>query len=203
MSFIESSFSNETKNRILYTTEFNGFSLVEAHEVDNEDEVVYAYATSKGNNVLISTLDNGEGKISVYELDSSHYLLSSMYHAIVLKVFDKTCHILASVSVSKDCELFKIDSILLEHNLLILTDYLQDSNRNLQYLFDFSEGKVISSGYDSIELKNGKLYASYGLADGLLDFDGSFVLTADEEDKKIPFFKRIFKRNDKVVGRYI
>ena len=71
-------------------------------------------------------------------------------------------------------------------------------------MFNFKEGKIISSGYDTIEVVNKKIKASYGLADGLLDKDGSFILNGDDEDTKKPsFFKRIFRREDKVVGRYL
>lgn len=186
------------------TTKYDGFDLVETVLANDVDKVLYATVVTPYKNVLFSTLENGEGKIEVFEIDEEHFVLSTIKEAMVIRLIDNKPYVLAAVSASMPTTMYKVPNYLVENNLIVLTDYLPDENRNLQYLFNFKEGKIISSGYDTIEVVNKKIRASYGLADGLLDKDGSFILNGDDEDTKKPsFFKRIFRREDKVVGRYL
>ena len=186
------------------TTKYDGFDLVETVLANDVDKVLYATVVTPYKNVLFSTLENGEGKIEVFEIDEEHFVLSTIKEAMVIRLIDNKPYVLAAVSASMPTTMYQAPNYLVENNLIVLTDYLPDENRNLQYLFNFKEGKIISSGYDTIEVVNKKIRASYGLADGLLDKDGSFILNGDDEDTKKPsFFKRIFRREDKVVGRYL
>lgn len=186
------------------TTKYDGFDLVETVLANDVDKVLYATVVTPYKNVLFSTLENGEGKIEVFEIDEEHFVLSTIKEAMVIRLIDNKPYVLAAVSASMPTTMYKAPNYLVENNLIVLTDYLPDENRNLQYLFNFKEGKIISSGYDTIDIVNKKIRASYGLADGLLDKDGSFILNGDDEDTKKPsFFKRIFRREDKVVGRYL
>lgn len=186
------------------TTKYDGFDLVETVLANDVDKVLYATVVTPYKNVLFSTLENGEGKIEVFEIDEDHFVLSTIKEAMVIRLIDNKPYVLAAVSASMPTTMYQAPNYLVENNLIVLTDYLPDENRNLQYLFNFKEGKIISSGYDTIEVVNKKIKASYGLADGLLDKDGSFILNGDDEDTKKPsFFKRIFRREDKVVGRYL
>lgn len=186
------------------TTKYDGFDLVETVLANDVDKVLYATVVTPYKNVLFSTLENGEGKIEVFEIDEEHFVLSTIKEAMVIRLIDNKPYVLAAVSASMPTTMYKVPNYLVENNLIVLTDYLPEENRNLQYLFNFKEGKIISSGYDTIEVVNKKIRASYGLADGLLDKDGSFILNGDDEDTKKPsFFKRIFRREDKVVGRYL
>lgn len=186
------------------TTKYDGFDLVETVLANDVDKVLYATVVTPYKNVLFSTLENGEGKIEVFEIDEEHFVLSTIKEAMVIRLIDNKPYVLAAVSASMPTTMYQAPNYLVENNLIVLTDYLPDENRNLQYLFNFKEGKIISSGYDTIEVVNKKIKASYGLADGLLDKDGSFILNGDDEDTKKPsFFKRIFRREDKVVGRYL
>ena len=186
------------------TTKYDGFDLVETVLANDVDKVLYATVVTPYKNVLFSTLENGEGKIEVFEIDEEHFVLSTIKEAMVIRLIDNKPYVLAAVSASMPTTMYQAPNYLVENNLIVLTDYLTDENRNLQYLFNFKEGKIISSGYDTIEVVNKKIRASYGLADGLLDKDGSFILNGDDEDTKKPsFFKRIFRREDKVVGRYL
>lgn len=186
------------------TTKYDGFDLVETVLANDVDKVLYATVVTPYKNVLFSTLENGEGKIEVFEIDEEHFVLSTIKEAMVIRLIDNKPYVLAAVSASMPTTMYKVPNYLVENNLIVLTDYLPEENRNLQYLFNFKEGKIISSGYDTIEVVNKKIRASYGLADGLLDKDGSFILNGDDEDTKKPsFFKRIFRREDKVIGRYL
>lgn len=195
---------DKKKDVLQTTTKFDGFDLVEAVYADDVDTVCYAYVVAPYKNVLFSTLDNGEGKINVVELDEENYLLCSAKHAMILRIVDDKPYILASVVADKPCEMYKAGKFLVDNGLIVLTDYLPDEKRNLQYLFNFKDGKVISSGYDTIDIVNKKIHASYGLADGFLDKDGNFILNGDDEEvKKCSFWKRLFRKEDKVVGRFL
>lgn len=200
------SLENNGKDLSFRTCKYVGFQLVEAFYIDDngEEQVDYAYVVGANKNVFMNTLDNGGGAIEVLSLDDEHYFLHSSMDALIFRIVSRKPYILASVSRNKPGEMYKLTDYLLEKNLIVLTNYLPEENRNLQYLYNFSSGKVVSSGYDSIEEKNGKIYASYGLATGFLDEEGNFILQGDEEDKKKPFFlTRLFRREKKSVGNFI
>lgn len=188
------------------SSKYDGFQLIEAFYVDEtgEEQVDYAYVVGSNKNVFMNTLDNGGGTIEVLSLDDNHYLLTSSMDALLFRIVSRKPYVLAAVSRNKPGEMYKLTDHLVEKGLIILTNYLPEENRNLQYLYNFSTGKVVSSGYDSIEEKEGKIHASYGLATGYLDEEGNFILQGDEEDLRKPFFlSRLFRREKKSVGNFI
>lgn len=171
--------------------EYQGFSLTNEYVESQEERKLVSskIITNQNETIMESTT-----AIEVIELNDEIYLINSINQTIVIEVVNDEAEIIINVSRTTAAATYKITDFLKNNRVVILTDYNNDEKRNFEYLYDYTTGKRISSGFDSIDEVDGKLKVTYGLATGNLDLDGTFTMEPDEE--YIPpkgFFARLFK----------
>jgi len=188
------SIKSDKAKKSIYTYSYGSFYVANEYAVSGTEKILL---NSRLMNNDKEEIMSSNDEIKVILLSNKTYLVTSLEKALIIEDFNNEANVLSSVSRSNPGEIYKLSNFLNENGLIVLTDYSNEQKRNFEYLYDFKTGKRISCGFDSIDEVDGKLRVTFGIATGILDLEGNFIMDSIEgyANKPKTFLDRLFNRS--------